>query len=132
MMPVIYPMQASFCSYIFLVHLIHDWIILGTENRLPLIRFGASMVWHIPLSLINAGNFNKAKTYISPCKLCFLLFPVFFQAKWYVYMYIPKQTRSSVKRLFNIAYYTLFSLVISLYRHHTITSFIINRIKTLL
>ena len=48
----------SLCNYIFLV-------------RFPLMRYGASVMWHHSLPLIN--SFNITETVIFTCRLCFLV-----------------------------------------------------------
>ena len=40
------------------------------KNRVPLMRLGASMVWHLSLPLMN--SFNKTEAAVFPCGLCFL------------------------------------------------------------
>jgi len=40
------------------------------ENRVPLMRYGASVVWHHSLILMN--GFNKTEAAVFSCRLCFL------------------------------------------------------------
>ena len=49
---------------------IMDCMLFTFENRVPLMRQGASVVWHLSLPLMN--NFNKIETAIFPCRMCFL------------------------------------------------------------
>jgi len=40
------------------------------ENGVPLMRYGASVVWYHSLLLMN--NFNKTEAAVFSCRLCFL------------------------------------------------------------
>jgi len=40
------------------------------ENVVPLMRYGASVVWHYSLLLMN--SFNKTEAAVFSCRLCFL------------------------------------------------------------
>ena len=49
---------------------IMDGMLFTFENRVPLMRQGASMVWHLSLPLMN--SFNKTEAAVFPYRLCFL------------------------------------------------------------
>jgi len=58
------------CSYIFLSSWIMDCMLFTFKNKVPLMRLGASVVWHLSLPMMN--SFNKTEAAIFPCRICFL------------------------------------------------------------
>ena len=48
-----------------------DRMLLTFENKVPLMRYGASVVWHLSLPLMNSFIKTKVATFPS-CRLCFL------------------------------------------------------------
>ena len=48
----------------------HRLYVVTFVNRVPLMRYGASVVWHLSIPLMN--SFNKTDAAVLPCRLCFL------------------------------------------------------------
>ena len=44
--------------------------LLTFENEVPLMRYGATVVWHH--SLLSMNSFNKTEAAVFSCRLCFL------------------------------------------------------------
>jgi len=58
------PCNVSFCIYIFLFLRDYGLYLFTFENRVPLMRYGASVVWHLSLSLMNSLNKNEAVIFL--------------------------------------------------------------------
>ena len=61
------PYASSLCMAILGIM---DCILFTFENRVPLKRLGASVVWHLLLPLMN--SFTKTEATVVPCMLCFV------------------------------------------------------------
>ena len=57
-------------------------VLLTFKNSVPRMRYVASVVWHLSLTLMN--SFNKTEASISRCRLCFLRTTIFLRLNYLI------------------------------------------------
>ena len=94
---------------------IMDCMLLTFENRVPLMRWSVSVVWHLSLPLIN--SFNKTKAAVFPCRLCFLgaftfLSLILTYPQMYKYIIWTKRVDNNKKNCPDDMFYKFFKVII--------------------
>jgi len=94
----------SLCSNIFLVLRHHGFYLFTFENRVPLMLYWASFVWHFSLPLMN--SFNKTEAGI---RLCFRMA--------YPFLSVIQNTKHSLNIFYDFLFYVFSAVLIKCFSH---------------